>query len=40
MDFHKIPSEKLRDQIFVVLLEKGAIKEGLDIQVKMNLNQM
>ena len=31
MDFHKIPSEKLRDQIFVVLLEKGVIKEGLDI---------
>jgi len=31
MDFHKIPAEKIRDQIFAVLFEKEKIKEGVNI---------
>ena len=32
MDFHRIPAENIRDQIFKHLLDKGFIKEGVTIE--------
>ena len=29
MEFHRIPAEKLRDQIFKIMIEKGLVKDGL-----------
>ena len=31
MEFHRIPAEKLRDQIFKIMIEKDLVKEGLTL---------
>ena len=31
MEFHRIPAEKIRDQIFKILIEKDIVKEGTTI---------